>query len=49
MKTCPNCKSQLDDGARTCPKCGKTFTTASGIFWAVIVGLLLAGLFFGSR
>ena len=49
MKTCPNCQTQLDDGARTCPKCGKKFTTASSIAIAVIIGLLLGGFFFASR
>lgn len=49
MKTCPTCKTQLDNGARKCPKCGKTFTTIGGVFVAVIIGLILAGAFFGSR
>ncbi len=49
MKTCPNCKTQLDSGARTCPKCGKTFTTFGGVLIAVIVGLVIAGFLFSSR
>lgn len=49
MKTCPNCKTQLDDGARTCPKCGKTFTTAGGIFIAVIIALVIGGCVFSQR
>lgn len=48
-KICPTCKATIDAGARTCPKCGKTFTTAGGVLVAVIVGLVLAGIFFGSR
>jgi len=49
MKTCPTCKKQIDEGARTCPNCGKTFTTSSGIFWAILIGLLLGGFFFIRR
>ena len=48
MKTCPSCNKQIDDGARTCPNCGKTFTTAGGIFLAIVIGLILAGAFFGT-
>ena len=41
MKTCPTCKKQIDDSARTCPNCGKTFTNSSGVFLAVILGVIL--------
>jgi RNA polymerase subunit RPABC4/transcription elongation factor Spt4 len=43
MKTCPTCKSQIDSGASTCPKCGRQFTTLGGIFIAVIVALIIGG------
>ena len=49
MKTCPSCKTDCADNARTCPKCGNTFTTIGGVFVAVIIGLILAGAFFGLR
>lgn len=44
MKTCPSCQNQCASNARTCPKCGHTFTTGSGIFVAVIVALGIAAL-----
>lgn len=44
MKTCPSCKTEVAHNARACPKCGHTFTTGSGIFIAIIIGLLLGFL-----
>lgn len=43
MKTCPTCQKQIDDDARTCPGCGKTFTTSGGVFIAIVIGLILGG------
>lgn len=45
LKTCGECGKQMADGARTCPHCGKTYTTLSGVIIAVIIGLILAGVF----
>jgi len=42
MKTCPSCQTELADNARRCTKCGHTFTTAGGVFVAVIVALVIA-------
>ena len=43
---CSACGGQMAKGARACPHCGKTYTTAGGVFVAVVVGLVLAGWFF---
>jgi predicted amidophosphoribosyltransferase len=45
MRFCPTCKAEIANGARTCPHCGKTFTTSGGIFFAILLGLLLGGFF----
>ena len=45
MKFCPVCEKEIARGARTCPQCGKTFTTFGGMFIAIILGLLLGGYF----
>jgi predicted amidophosphoribosyltransferase len=45
MTLCPTCKKEIASGARTCPNCGKTFTTSGGIFIAILIGLLLGGFF----
>lgn len=42
-KICPNCKKEVADNARTCPQCGHTFTTAGGIFIAVLIALIIGG------
>lgn len=47
MKTCPSCSTEIADNARRCPKGGHTFTTAGGVFVAVIIGLVLAAVVFG--
>lgn len=49
MKTCPSCRHQVGDNARNCPKCGHTFTTAGGIFIAIIVALVIGGCVFRMR
>lgn len=41
LKPCPTCGQTIAKGARTCPHCGKTTTTAGGILFAIIVGILL--------
>lgn len=49
LKNCSACGRQMAKGARTCPGCGKTYTTIGSVIIAIIVGLILAGAFFGSR
>lgn len=49
LKSCKACGKEMARSARTCPHCGKTYTTAGGIFIAIIIGLILAGGFFVSR
>lgn len=44
MKSCPSCGHQIDDEARTCPKCGRVFSNTGGIAAAVVIGLLLGAL-----
>lgn len=44
-KNCPSCQKWVSENARTCPHCGHTFTTASGVFVAIIVAIVLAALF----
>lgn len=43
LKPCSACGKEMAKSARTCPHCGKTYTTLGGVFIAVIIGLLLAG------
>ncbi len=43
-KVCPSCHHRISEDARTCPHCGHTFTTASGVFVAIIVAIVLAVL-----
>ena len=43
LKSCDACGRDMAKGARTCPHCGKNYTTWSGVAVAVIIGLLLAG------
>jgi RNA polymerase subunit RPABC4/transcription elongation factor Spt4 len=43
MKTCPTCKVELADNAKTCPKCGHVFTTESGVAVAVVIGVIAGG------
>ena len=49
LTKCKECGKEMSDGARKCPHCGKTYTTAGGIFIAIIIGLILAGAFFANR
>lgn len=44
MKNCQSCGYQIDDEARTCPKCGRVFSNTGGIAAAVVIGLLLGAL-----
>ncbi len=46
LKKCDSCGKEIDSGARKCPHCGKTYTTAGGIFIAVIVALIIGGCVF---
>ena len=43
MKLCPKCQHEISDDARTCPNCGESFTTAGGVFLAIILALLIGG------
>lgn len=43
LKSCDACGHDMAKGARTCPHCGKSYTTWSGVLLAVLIGLLLAG------
>lgn len=49
LKKCTECKKEMADGARTCPHCGKTYTTFGGIFIAVIIALVIGGCVFSQR
>ncbi len=49
LRTCDACGKQIAKSARTCPHCGKTYTTLGGVFIAVIIGLILAGYFFSRK
>lgn len=49
MKTCPTCKTQIAPNANPCPNCGHKFTTVSGVFIAIIVGLVIGGFLFFRR
>ena len=49
LKPCDECGKQMAEDARTCPHCGKTYTTGSGIFIAILIGLILGGFFLASR
>lgn len=49
LKKCTECGKEMSDGARKCPHCGKTYTTASGIFIAVIIALVIGGCVFSQR
>lgn len=40
MKNCPSCQTSLAEDARTCPKCGQTFTTSSGVLLAILLGVI---------
>lgn len=43
---CEACGKEMAKSARTCPHCGKSYTTFGGVFWAILLGLLLGGFFF---
>jgi predicted amidophosphoribosyltransferase len=45
LKSCDACGHDMAKGARMCPHCGKTYSTAGGVFIAVILGLILGGFF----
>ena len=49
LTKCSACGQPIAKGARTCPHCGKTYTTLGSVIVAVVVALILAGLFFGRR
>lgn len=49
LKACRACGKPMAKSARSCPHCGKTYTTVGGIFVAIIIGLILAGGFFVFR
>lgn len=49
LKKCTDCGKEMSDGARKCPHCGKTYTTAGGIFIAVLIALIIGGCVFSQR
>ena len=49
MKRCDVCSKPMAASARTCPHCGKTYTTAGGIIVAIVIGLIIAGGVFIAR
>jgi len=49
LKDCEVCGKQMAKGARTCPHCGKTYTTSGGIFLAILIGLAIGGCFMARR
>jgi predicted amidophosphoribosyltransferase len=44
LKRCKACEQMIARGARTCPHCGKTYTTAGGILIAIVIGLIIAAV-----
>lgn len=40
---CKACGKPIWKKARTCPHCGRVYTTGSGVFIAIVIGLLIAG------
>jgi uncharacterized protein (DUF983 family) len=41
LKPCPDCGNGVSHSARRCPQCGHKFTTATGFFAAMIIGLII--------
>ncbi len=46
LRMCKSCHKMIARSARTCPKCGHTYTTAGGILIAIIVAIILAAFSF---
>jgi len=44
MKPCPNCKTEIAENARTCPKCGHVMPTSAGVIAAILIGVIVGGL-----
>jgi RNA polymerase subunit RPABC4/transcription elongation factor Spt4 len=49
LKKCTECGKEMSAGARTCPHCGKSYTTVGGIFIAVLIALVIGGCVFSQR
>lgn len=43
LKKCEECGKEMSDEARTCPHCGKTYTTSGGVFIAIVIALAIGG------
>jgi RNA polymerase subunit RPABC4/transcription elongation factor Spt4 len=48
LKPCPDCGREVSESARRCPQCGKAFTTFGGVIVAIIIGLIIGIILFGS-
>jgi ribosomal protein L32 len=44
LKMCKACEKMIARGARTCPNCGQSYTTAGGILIAIVIGLIIAAV-----
>jgi F0F1-type ATP synthase assembly protein I len=44
LTECSACGKEIAKSARTCPHCGKTFTSSVGLITAVIIGLVVGWL-----
>ena len=44
LKACKACHKMIARDARTCPHCGKNYTTIGGVVIAIIIGLIVASL-----
>ena len=49
MKKCPSCKYEISASAKTCPNCGKKFTSVVTKVIAVIFAIGLIGAIFGDK
>tara|TARA_A100001015_G_scaffold242024_1_gene276431 strand:- start:45 stop:482 length:438 start_codon:yes stop_codon:yes gene_type:complete len=45
---CKECNKEISSTAKQCPSCGYKIKKA-GLFWPIIIGLMLIGYFFGDQ
>jgi hypothetical protein len=44
MHCCRACGREISKRARSCPHCGEPYTTLGSILFAMLLGLILAGI-----